>query len=159
VRCLLILLAVVTLTGCGSSMQAAPEGFPPGAKVERHDLGGGLEIVWATEGETGYAAVERDGEVVPALGLTLRVLGPDAGETVGDTPQVAAAIKAASPISDYTLLIDGKPIDAKSGGLAQDDISVYGAPASSLSSGRHVAVAAARAGESAAATAWVFTVR
>jgi hypothetical protein len=159
VRRLLILLAVLAVAGCGSSKQTAPEGFPDGATVQRHDLGGGWEIVWATEGETGYATMERDGDAVPATGLTLRVLGPASGETVGSIPQVAAAIKAASAISDYTLLVDGAPLDAKSGGLSQDDISVYGAPVSSLSSGRHVAVAAARAGESAAATAWVFTVR
>jgi hypothetical protein len=159
VRRLPILLAVLAVAGCGSSKQAVPKGFPEGAQLERHDLGGGWEIVWATEGQRGYAAVEREGDVVPATGMTVRVLGPRPGETVGTIPQVAAAIEASSSISDYTLLVDGTPLDAKSGGLRQDDISVYGAPVSSLSSGRHVAVAAARAGESAAATAWVFTVR
>jgi hypothetical protein len=153
-------LAVLLLAGCGgSSKPSVPEGFPAGAKVQVHDLGGGWKIVWATGGARSYAAVERDGKRVAPGGLTVRVLGPDAGEQVGSIPQVAAAIKAPSSVEDYTLLVDGTPLDAKSGGLSQRDISVYGAPSSSLSPGRHVAVAAARAGGSAAATAWTFTVR
>jgi hypothetical protein len=152
------LLLVAALAGCGGSAKAPP-GFPTGAKVESHDLGGGWAILWTSKGDRGYAAVQRDGKPVATRGLTVRVLGPKPGEQVGSIPQVAAAVKAASPIGDSTLLVDGTPIDAKSGGLSQRDISVYGAPVSSLSSGRHVAVAVARAGGSAGAVAWVFTVR
>ncbi len=160
VRRLLPLLAVVLLAACGgSSKPSAPQGFPAGVDVQTRGLGGDWKILWATRGGRAYAAVERDGSPVAANGLTVRALGPDPGETVGSIPQVAAAIKAATAIEDYSLLIDGEPLDAKSGGLSQRDISIYGAPVSSLSPGRHVAVAAARAGDSGAAAAWVFTVR
>lgn len=154
------LLAVLLVAGCGgSSKQPLPEGFPAGAGVQTRDLGGGWTVLWATQAGRGYAAVRRDGKEVAAGGLTVRVLGPQPRETVGRIPQVAAALEGPSSIDDYSLLVDGEPLDAKSGGLTRRDISVYGAPASSLSSGPHVAVAVARAGASGAATAWTFTVR
>jgi hypothetical protein len=158
-RAVCLLALVLAAAGCGGGSDSAPAGFPDGAKIESHDLGGGWKLLWTTADGKGYAAVERDGDPVDAGGLTVRPLGPEPGETVGAIPQVAAAMKGPSSIENTTLLVDGTPLDTKSGGLSQSDISVYGAPASSLSSGRHVVVAAARAGDSATAVAWTFSVR
>jgi hypothetical protein len=158
-RTALVLALALGLVGCGGSSSGVPQGFPNDAKVQEHDLGGGWEILWATKGEKSYAVVERDGEEVPAGGLTVRILGPKPRETVASIPQVAAAIEAPDDIENYTLLVDGTPLDAKAGGVRANDISVYGAPVEALEPGSHVAVAAARAGEAAAAEAWVFTVR
>ena len=156
-----LLALVLALAGCGGGNDEAapPPGFPSDAKLETHDLGGGWTIVWATKGDTSYAVVEQDGKPVPAGGLTVRVLGPKPLEQVASIPQVAAAIRAPDAIDNYTLLVDGTPLDAKGGGLYANNISAYGAPVTALEPGRHVAVAAARAGETAAATAWTFTVR
>lgn len=146
---LLLLVAVaVALAGCGGSS---------GPKRESYDLGGGWKVVWAPDG--GSAQVEQDGKAVDAGGVRIRPLGPEPGSTAAAIPQVAAELEAPQAIQNYTILLDGSPLDLKEGGLTRTRITVYGAPASSLSSGRHVVVAAVRVGVSAAARAWTFTVR
>jgi hypothetical protein len=149
-RAVPLLLLVVVLAGCGGGSDTT-------AGFDSHDLGGGWEVLWKPDGSR--ALVQRDGDEVARDGIALRVLGPDRGETTGKIPQIAAEISATAAIADYTLLLDGTPLDVKGGGVSPRRITVYGAPASSLSSGRHVVVAAARAGDSAAATAWTFSVR
>lgn len=147
VRRLLPILCLLALAGCGGGSSSG----------KSRDLGGGYVVHWQADGSG--ARVTKDGEAVAAGGIVLRPLGPEPGETAASIPQVAAEIRASADISDYALLLDGEPLDVKSGGLTQRRITIYGAPASSLSSGRHVVVAVARAGDSAAARGWAFTVR
>ena len=90
--------------------------------------------------------------------VALTALGPRPRGTAAPIPQVAFEIKAPKPIVDTALWVDGKPIDTKGGGPSSTYISIYGAPATPLMQGRHVAVAFARAGTNASALAWWFTV-
>jgi hypothetical protein len=145
-RAMPLLVLLVVLAGCGGG----------GSKLDSFDLGGGWQLVWEPDGSA--ARVQKDGDELPAGGIRIRPLGPDEGEPAAAIPQVAAELSAPVDISNYTVLLDGKPLDVKEGGNTRRRLTVYGAPASSLSSGRHVVVAAARAGGSAAATAWGFTV-
>jgi hypothetical protein len=151
-RVLPLLVLLVALAGCGGSGgPKVPDGY------ESHDLGGGWLLLWKADGSD--AKVQRDGTDLPADGISIRPLGPEPGETVGGIPQVAAEIEARTAIENASLFVDGTALDLKEGALSDRRKTVYGAPVSSLSSGRHVVVAAVRAGESAAARAWTFSVR
>lgn len=152
-----LLLLVVPLAACGGA-KAPALGFPPGVKAEQRDVGGGWSVAWGTAGSRAYAVALHGKAVVRSADVKLRVLGPDPGSTAASLPQVAAEIRAMAPIEDSTLLVDGTPLDTKSGGPSPSYVSVYGAPAAALARGRHVAVAFARAGDAASAVAWTFTV-
>jgi hypothetical protein len=144
--------------------------FADDVPVKARQVGGGWAVAWAVgthtaEGTTetmAYAVpLQRTGgrwlaEISPAI--QVRPLGPDQGETVGATPQVAAELKAPEPIVDSSLLVDGAPLEIESGGPSSNFISMFGAPREPLAAGRHVAVAFARAGTDAAARAWTFEV-
>lgn len=153
-----LLAAILLLAGCGGGADGPTvPGAPAGAKVQSRDLGGGWSVAWTVVGGKGYAAVFHDGK--PAKGVRVTPIGPDPGESVGRIPQVAAGMKASAAIVDYSLFVDDQALDAKGGGLRPQDVTIYGAPASSLSPGPHVALAVARAGDSAGAAVWPFTVR
>lgn len=157
---LVLLVPVLALAACGGSSATKPSlGFPAGVEAQQRDVGSGWSVAWGTAGRKAYAVALHGKTVVRSADLKLRVLGPEPGSTAASLPQVAAEIRAATPIDDTTLLVDGTPIDTKSGGPSPSYISIYGAPAAALASGRHVAVAFARAGESGRAVAWTFTVR
>jgi hypothetical protein len=136
------------LAGCGGG----------GSKRPSYDLGGGWKVSWTKDGAN--ATIAKNGNAVDAGGITLRPLGPARGGTAAAIPQVAVEIGAPAGSSvQYALLVDGTPLDVKTGRFGTK-LTLYGAPASSLSPGRHVAVAAAETGPStAAAVAWPFTVR
>jgi hypothetical protein len=145
-RVLPLLVLLVVLAGCGGG----------GAKEPSWDLGGGWKLSWTAAGSD--ARIEKDGKPVDAGGIRIGILGPKRGATVGAIPQVAVEVQAPQAVTQVAVLVDGTPLDVKSGSFGTAT-TVYGAPASSLSPGRHVAVAAAQVGESAAAVAWPFTVR
>jgi hypothetical protein len=149
-RVLPLLVLLVALAGCGGGGSKVPPGY------ESHDLGDGWLLLWKADGSD--AKLQRNGEDVAAGGIAIRPLGPEPGETVGGIPQVAAEFSSPRAIENASLFVDGTALDTKEGGTTVRQ-TLYGAPASSLSSGRHVVVAAARAGESAAARAWTFSVR
>ena len=159
-RRLALLLPVLALAACGGSSATKPAlGFPAGVKAQQRDVGGGWSVAWGTAGTRAYAVALHGKTVVRSADLKLRVLGPEPGSTAASIPQVAAEIRAPAPVDDSTLLVDGTPIDTKSGGPSPSYISIYGAPAAALASGKHVAVAFARAGDAGKAVAWTFTVR
>lgn len=156
-RPLLLLALALPLAACGGS--SAPKlPFPAGAKAERHDVGGGWSVAWASAGGKAYAVALHGSQIVRSAGVRLRVLGPDPGSTAGAQPQVAVEIRAPQAIDDSTILVDGTPLSTNGGGPSPSYQSIYGAPASSLGSGTHVAVAFARAGGDARAVAWTFRV-
>ena len=151
-RVLPLLVLLVALAGCGGSGgPKVPAGY------ESHDLGDGWLLLWKADGSA--AKLQRNGDDVAAGGIAIDPLGPKPGEIVGDIPQVAAEFSAPRAIENASLFVDGTAIETKEGGLSASRKTLYGAPASSLSSGRHVVVAAARAGDSATARAWTFSVR
>jgi len=153
-----------------SALAEGVAAFADDSPVEARQLGGGWAVAWTVGTHTAEGMTETMAYAVPlkltagrwlaeiAPAIALRPLGPDAGEQVGSIPQVAAEIKAPEPIVDTALLVDGTPLDAKSGGPSTRFVSIYGAPADPLAPGRHVAVAFARAGDDAAARAWAFRV-
>jgi len=145
--------------------------FPDDAPVASRAAGPGWAVAWTSadrvaEGQREFAAyavaLRRNGSRwLAEIGgpVTLRPLGPDSGSAVGSIPQIAVEARAPHAIEDAALWIDGKPVDARSGGPSTRYISAYGAPAEPLDPGRHVAIAFARAGRTASAIAWPFTVR
>jgi hypothetical protein len=89
--------------------------------------------------------------------VKVRILGPDPGTKADATPQVAAEIAAADPLAESGLWVDGRALDVKGGGSARKG-TIYGAPASPLGPGTHVAVAYGRTARNGTAVAWTFTV-
>jgi hypothetical protein len=145
--------------------------FADDSPVKARQLGGGWAVAWTVGTHTAEGMTETMAYAVPlrrvggrwlaeiSTVVQIRPLGPDAGETVGRIPQVAAELKAPKPIVDTSLLVDGTPLQTESGGPSSNYISIFGAPADPLAAGQHVAVAYARVGNDAAARAWSFTVR
>jgi len=143
--------------------------FADDSPVESRRVGGNWAVAWTSgthtaEGTTEFMAYAvalrlQGGRWLASIAgpVQLNPLGPDDGAEASAQPQVAVEIKADEPIVDTALLVDGTPIDTRGGGPSTDYISIYGAPAEPLEPGRHVAVAFARAGTSAAARAWWFT--
>jgi hypothetical protein len=83
-------------------------------------------------------------------------LGPAAVTTT--IPQIAAELTAKTPLVESGLWVDGVEIDVKGGGTETSG-TIYGAPASKLQPGVHIAVAYARTATAATAVARVFRVR
>lgn len=159
-RAALLVVLAAAVAGCGgSAAKLQLPGAPADAKVQQRDLGGGWGAAWTTAGGHAYAAALKGGAVAADSPVTVRPLGPDPGETTGRIPQVAAELEAPGALVDYALLVDGEPIDVRSGGLTPRRVSVYGAPAGALDPGRHVVVAFARTDSTAKAVAWTFNVR
>jgi hypothetical protein len=155
----------------GSELSAGVGSFPDDAPVRSRGAGPGWAVAWTSgdrvgEGRREFAAygvaLRRSGSRwLAEIGgpVQLRPLGPDPGSAVGTIPQVAVELRAPRAIEDASLWVDGQPVDYKSGGPSTRYVSIYGAPAAPLEPGRHVAVAFARAGTTASAVAWPFTVR
>jgi len=89
--------------------------------------------------------------------VKIRVLGPDPGSNADATPQVAAEIAASAPLAESGLWVDGNALEVKGGGTPTRG-TIYGAPASPLDPGTHIAVAYGRTARNATAVAWTFTV-
>ena len=155
--CLLALALIAA--GCGSS-KATPPASPPQPGPGKVVFQG---TAWAVVNDGGKASVQRlVGDAwKPAVQGTvrIRVLGPKPGSTGNPAiPQVAAALSAGSDLAESALWVDGVELLEKGGGLTPKHGTIYGAPASALTRGKHTAIAYARAGTQAAAVAWTFTV-
>ena len=154
-----------------SELSEGVEAFDDQVPVHAQRLGGGWAVAWTsgtqrTEGMTAFRAYGVAERLVGGRWLAdmkgpvrLNPLGPDGGSVAAAQPQVAVEIKASDAITETALFVDGTPIDTKSGGPSSRYISIYGAPAAPLPPDRHVAVAWARAGSNASATAWWFRVK
>ena len=173
-----LVLAVLALAGCGGSKHAATTSTgaatasgPPAAELRRllgtstatvRAAGGRWWVAWAVVGGRARTGVLERGpggwRSVAGAAIGWTPLGPQPGGHAAAVPQVAVEIKAPSPIVDTALWVDGRPIDTRGGGLTTKLITIYGAPAAPLGTGRHVVVAFARAGTTASAAAWLFTV-
>ena len=75
--------------------------------------------------------------------VKIAILGPKPGGVAPSLPQVAAELRAPKPLVETGLWVDGKELVVKGGG-APAQATIYGAPASDLAPGRHVAVAYGR---------------
>ena len=73
-------------------------------------------------------------------------------------PQVAAALSAGGDLVESALWVDGVELLEKGGGLTPTSGTIYGAPATALTRGRHTAIAYARTATHALAVAWTFSV-
>jgi hypothetical protein len=124
--------------------------------------GGDWAVAWV-RGEQGrpYAAALRldDGRwrVDLSRRVRIRILGPDPGAKADPIPQAAVEMNARGPLAESGLWLDGVPLQVKGGGSPTRG-TIYGAPASPLDPGRHVAVAFARTARAGTAVAWAFTV-
>ena len=156
--CLLALTLIAA--GCGgSSKPAAPPTPPkpgPGTVVYQG-------TAWAVVIHRGRAVAQRlVGDVWrPAArgSMKIRVLGPKPGSTGNPPiPQLAAELSAGSDLVDSALWVDGVELLGKGGGLTPTSGTIYGAPTSSLSRGKHTAIAYARTATNALAVAWTFSV-
>jgi hypothetical protein len=90
--------------------------------------------------------------------VKIAILGPKPGSVAPSLPQVAAELRATKPLVETGLWVDGKELVVKGGG-APTQVTIYGAPASDLAPGRHVAVAYGRTDSTGSARAWSFRVR
>ncbi|MGZ4389131.1 MAG: hypothetical protein ACXVZL_07105, partial [Gaiellaceae bacterium] len=120
-----LLVLPVALAACGGAKSPTLP-FPSGVKAEQRDVGGGWSVAWGTAGTKAYAVALHGKTVVRSGDVKLRILGPDPGSGAASVPQVAAEIRAATPIEDSTLLVDGTPIDTKGGGPSPRYLTIYG---------------------------------
>ena len=153
----LLVLAVIAV-GCGSSSAktTGPATLGPGQIVYQ-----GTE--WAVVIDGGTATVQHlvgDTWKPAARGtVQIRILGPKPDSTGNpQIPQVAAALSAGSDLAESALWVDGAELLEKGGGLTPTKGTIYGAPATALTPGKHTAIAYARTATNALAIAWTFSV-
>ena len=89
--------------------------------------------------------------------VKLTILGPQPGAMAAKLPQIAVQFSGKSPFVESGLWVDGTELLEKGGGSPTRG-TIYGAPATNLKPGEHVAVGYARTALSGSAVAWVFKV-
>jgi hypothetical protein len=87
--------------------------------------------------------------------VRIEPLRPKPGETVSRRTQLAAEVRAGSPILEAGLWLDGLAFPSRGGGTTPDALTMFG-ETPTLSSGRHTVVAFASTAAHAAARAWPF---
>jgi hypothetical protein len=87
--------------------------------------------------------------------LQLAPLRPKPGETVQRRTQLAAEVKAGTPILEAGLWLDGLAFPTRGGGPTSSALTMFGETAS-LSPGAHTVIAFASTAAHAAAQAWSF---
>jgi hypothetical protein len=157
-----MLLLVVLLAGCGSSRSAtAPTttaaSEPPGPGSVLY-AGGDWAVVVDGSEATAFHRVAGRWRPDRAGAVKIAILGPKQGEQVAATPQVAVELRAKRPLVESGMWVDGEELVVKGGGLSPSRGTIYGAPASPLAPGTHVAVAYGRTSTHATAVAWTFVV-
>jgi hypothetical protein len=156
IACLLALTLLAA--GCGSSKKTPPEPPQPGPGTVIYQ-----GTAWAVVLDGARASAQRlVGDAwrpAPRGTVKIEVLGPQPGSSGNPrTPQVAAALSAATNLVESALWVDGVELLEKGGGLTPTKGTIYGAPASPLTKGRHTAIAYARTATHAFAVAWTFSV-
>lgn len=151
------------LTACGSSSHTAGTSTAtstvprpgPGSVVYQ-----GLQ--WSVVVDHGKAQALRllNGRWIPDTSKAVRIsiLGPKPRSKQPATPQVAAELTGNTPLVESALWVDGQELLEKGGGQDPKRGTIYGAPASPLRPGTHVAVAYARTATHGTAVAWTFRV-
>jgi ABC-type glycerol-3-phosphate transport system substrate-binding protein len=158
VRRLALLLAALALAGCGGSSKqtmTTDAAAPPGPGTTLY-AGGDWAVVLDGEHATAFHRVAGAWKPDTSGAVKIKILGPDG--SVAATPQVAAELSASKPLIESGMWVDGQELTAKGGGLTPTKGTIYGAPGSPLTKGKHVAVAYARTNDHATAVAWSFTV-
>jgi hypothetical protein len=175
-RVVALLLPVALLAGCGGGSKNASTSTVPSAAAAMNDLiakhpalAGHVEVLfespaWAVveskrKGKASAVAFRLvKGAWVPdrSGSVHLTVIGPKAGSTTSDSPQVAIGLKAHAPLVETALWIDGQELVEDGGGTPKNG-TIFGSPAAPLKAGPHVAVGYGRTKANATATAWVFT--
>ena len=141
-----LLVVLLALAGCGGGGGAKP-------LYESGD--------WRVVVDHGKATAEhRSGgswqpDTTGAVQVT--ILGPRDGATAAAIPQVAAELVSHTPLVESALWVDGTELLEKGGGSPTRG-TIYGAPATALAKGTHVAVAYARSATHATAVSWSFRV-
>jgi hypothetical protein len=141
------LLVAATLAGCGGGASSS------GTTLY---AGGDWKVVVDGGHATAFHRVAATWKPDTTGAVSIRILGPIG--TVASIPQAAAALAAKSPLIESGMWIDGAELTVKGGGLTPTKGTIYGAPASPLAKGKHLAVAYARTDQHATAVAWSFTV-
>ena len=147
-RRLALLLLALTLAGCGGSSTSGQTLY----------AGGDWKVVLDGGKATAFHQVAGTWKPDTTGAVKIKILGPDPGSTAAATPQVAAELSATKPLIESGMWVDGHELTAKGGGLTPTKGTIYGAPDTPLTKGKHVAVAYARTAEHATAVAWTFTV-
>ena len=174
------LLAVALLAACGGGSKpqpagtTAPAGPDPAAAMEaliglqpkleglvRTDFqGSSWAVVQSSAGTKANAVafelVRGKWQADQTGKVKITILGPQPGSHADALPQVAIGITAPEAFVESGLWVDGRELLEKGGGSATKG-TIYGAPATRLAPGRHVAVGYARTATSGTAIAWVFS--
>jgi len=163
-----IAVSVAALAGCGGSSSApttvttTTEAAGPGPETL---LGAGARTLYAG-GD--WAVVVRGARVVVAhrIGgrwlldqthaVRIDILGPHG--VVAPVSQAAVELRAARPLVESGLWVDGRELDVKGGGLEPNRGTIYAATPK-LAPGRHRAVGYGRTDAGGGAVTWTFTVR
>ena len=145
-RLALLLTAIaLALAGCGGSSH--------GMTLY---AGGDWKVVLDGTKATAFHQVAGTWKPDTSGAVKIRILGPDG--SVAPTPQVATELSAKQPLIESGMWVDGKELLVKGGGLTSTKGTIYGAPATPLMKGTHVAVAYARTDTHGTAVAWSFRV-
>ncbi len=176
-RRLALLVAAALLAGCGSgaSNKTSTTTVPGAAAAMREliavdpSLAGRVEVLF--ESPTWAVVESRRARTASAVAfhlvqgvwvpdrsgsVSLTIVGPKAGSTTSDSPQVAIELKAHAPLVETALWVDGRELIERGGGTPREG-TVFGSPAAPLKAGEHVAVGYGRTKANGTATAWVFT--
>jgi hypothetical protein len=140
-----LLLTALALAGCGGSSH--------GTTLY---AGGDWKVVLDGTKATAFHQVAGTWKPDTSGAVKIRILGPNG--TVAPTPQVATELSAKQPLIESGMWVDGKELLVKGGGLTSTKGTIYGAPATPLTKGTHVAVAYARTDTHGTAVAWSFRV-
>lgn len=160
-RLILLLVLAAALAGCGGHKTSVPAtstataAATPGPGRVLYRGGDWAVVVQADHAVAQHLAGGHWRDDTTGA-VRVAVLGPKSPAAA--TPQVAAELRAAKPLVESALWVDGEELLAKGGGLSPTRGTIYGAPAAPLDPGKHVAVAYARTAAHATAVAWTFVV-